>query len=455
MAEVINMPKLGFDMQEGQLINWLKNTGDTVKHGDVLAEIESDKATIQVESFVEGTILAHLVKAGDWVPIGAPIAVVGAAGENVDYAALGIEAPATAAAAPSAAASTDSQTVEAAAPPRPGAETSLSAAPDAVGQERRETRGGGNGRAQRVDENGHGTLPEGVKASPLARRIAKDKGIDLTQLAGSGPGGRIVRADVESYKEALAQAPAAPRQAAVQRTTVQPIEGDETLETPKIRKRIGQRMLESKTTVPHFYVTTTIDMGPALDLRKELNKRLEGKEAGAKVSVNDMIVKAVALALREFPNLNSSFNGDTILRHKHINVWIAVALDNGLINVVSQDADKTALAVMAKSNAEMIDRARSGKIKAEDVENETFAVSNLGSFDVDHFIAIINPPAAGIVAVGSAAQVPVVLEDGTLGAGWRMKATISADHRVTDGAEAAKFMQRVKQILEDPLQLLM
>jgi pyruvate dehydrogenase E2 component (dihydrolipoamide acetyltransferase) len=321
-----------------------------------------------------------------------------------------------------------------------------------TGQERRE---GGNGRAQRVEENGRGTLPEGVKASPLARRIAKDRGIDLTQLEGTGPGGRIVRADVESYKEALAEAPAAPRAAAVQRAAVQPIEGDEVLETPKMRKRIGQRMVESKTTVPHFYVTTTIDMGPALDLRKELNKRLEGKEGGTKVSVNDMIVKAVALALRDFPNLNSSFNGDTIVRHKHVNVGIAVALENGLINVVAQDADRAALAVMAKNNTEMIERARSGKVRAEDVENETFAVSNLGPYDVDHFIAIINPPAAGIVAVGSAAQVPVVLEDGTLGAGWRMKATISADHRVTDGAEAAKFMQRVKQILEDPLQLLM
>jgi pyruvate dehydrogenase E2 component (dihydrolipoamide acetyltransferase) len=451
MAEVVNMPKLGFDMQEGQLINWLKQPGDEVKHGDVLAEIESDKATVQVESFIDGTLLQHLVQAGDWVPIGAPIAVVGKAGETVDPSALGI---AGAAAAP-AASSKSAEQVEEAASPKPGSTQAPAASPEPVGQTQsapvREA-GAASGRNGQTEGNGH------VKASPLARKVAEDRGVDLSRVEGSGPGGRIVKADVEGFKEALAEAPAAPRQApaAMPTAQVQQMEGDEITETPKMRKRIGQRMVESKTTVPHFYVTTTIDMAPALDLRKELNKRLEGqKEAGTKVSVNDMIIKAVAIALREFPNLNSAFNGDTIVRHRNINVGIAVALDNGLINVVSKNADRAPLAIMAQQNAEMIERARSGKIRPEDVEGETIAVSNLGPFDVDHFIAIINPPAAAIVAVGSAGQVPVVLEDGTLGVGWRMKATISADHRVTDGAEAAKFMQRVKEILEDPLRLLM
>lgn len=459
MAEVVNMPKLGFDMQEGQLINWLKQPGEEVHHGDVLAEIESDKATVQVESFVEGVMLQHLVNAGDWVPIGAPIAVVGAAGEKVDAAAVGGQAPA-AAAQPNAAATSEeaAPAVEAAASPKPQVGQANTAAPDAEGRATAP-------KSPQTEGNGH--YPAGVKASPLARRVAEEKGIDLAQLEGSGPNGRIVRADVDSFKQALADAPAAPRQApagssapaTVPVRTSAPValrDDDESIETPKMRKRIGQRMVESKTTVPHFYVTTTIDMAPALDLRKELNKRLEAtKDAGTKISVNDMIVKAVAIALSEFPNLNSSFNGDTIIRHKHFNVGIAVALDNGLINVVAKDADRTPLAQMAKTNAEMIDRARSGKINPDDVEGETIAVSNLGPFDVDHFIAIINPPAAAIVAVGSAGQVPIVLEDGTLGVGWRMKATISADHRVTDGAEAAKFMQRLKEILEDPLRLLM
>jgi pyruvate dehydrogenase E2 component (dihydrolipoamide acetyltransferase) len=193
-------------------------------------------------------------------------------------------------------------------------------------------------------------------------------------------------------------------------------------------------------------------MGEALELRKDLNARRADDD---KLSINDLIVKAAALAVREFPNLNSSYNGDTIIRHGRINVGIAVALDEGLMNVVSKDADVTPLTVMARSHREMIARAREGKVKPDDVDGETFAISNLGVYDVEHFIAIINPPAAAILAIGAAQQTPIVKEDGTLGVGWRMKATISADHRVTDGAEAARYMQRLKEILEDPLRLLM
>ncbi|NDJ54900.1 MAG: 2-oxo acid dehydrogenase subunit E2, partial [Chloroflexi bacterium] len=193
-------------------------------------------------------------------------------------------------------------------------------------------------------------------------------------------------------------------------------------------------------------------MGPVLDLRKDLNKRLESREI--KISVNDMIVKAAAVALKDFPNINSAFNGESIVRRGHINVGIAVAVENGLINVVSHDADKATLSDMAVRHREMVQRAREGKVKPEDVEGETFAVSNLGPYDVERFIAIINPPSAAILAIGSASQVPIVTLQGELGIGWRMSATISADHRVTDGAEAAQFMQRFKQILEDPIQLM-
>ncbi len=430
MAEVINMPKLGFDMQEGQLINWLKQPGDAVAEGDILAEIESDKATVEVEAFVEGTMLQHLVTAGDWVPIGAPIAVVGAAGETVDLAALGVSAPAQQAEAKAPALVAEAQTISV-----PSKESTS-----------------GNGHHM-ADSNGHADMPEGVRASPLARRIAAEKGIDLRAVGGSGPQGRVVKADIESYQGTgvFVEAPAPTRASAP--TPVVTGKDDQTIETPRIRKRIGQRMVESKTTVPHFYVTATVDMGPAMELRKDLNKRLEAE--GTKITVNDLIVKAVGLALRDFPNINSTFQGDTIIRHGHINVGIAVAIENGLLNVVAKDADQTPLTVMAQHNAAMINGAREGKVRPEDVEGETIAVSNLGAYDVDSFIAIINPPAAAIVAVGSAAQQPIVLEDGTLGVGWRMKATVSADHRVTDGAEAAKYLQRVKEILEDPLRLLM
>lgn len=418
MAELINMPKLGFDMQEGQLVNWLKKTGDTVAAGDVVAEIESDKATVEVEAYVDGTVLELLVEAGEWVPIGAPIAVVGLPGEQYDLAALGVEAPQEEAAPAKAA--------EPAAAPTPAP----AAAP------------GGNG-------DGTG-LPGGVRASPLARRLANENGIDLRRVTGSGPMGRIVRADVTAFQEGAVGAPSAPR-AMPSFTPSVAGPDDETVPAPRLRQRIAARMVESKQTVPHFYVTTEIDMEGALNLRKELNERREKED---KISVNDLIVKAAALALRDFPGINASYNGDTFIRHNRIHIGIAVAIEGGLLNVVSKNADVTPLTMMARAHREMIARAREGRIKPEDVEGETFTVSNLGGFDVDHFIAIINPPAAAILAVGSARQVPVVV-DGELAVGWRMKATISADHRVTDGVEAAEYLQRVKEILEDPLRLLM
>jgi pyruvate dehydrogenase E2 component (dihydrolipoamide acetyltransferase) len=419
MAELINMPKLGFDMREGQLIGWSKKVGDTVAQGDILAEIESDKATIEVEAFTSGTLLKVLVAEGDWVPIGAPIAVIGEAGEEIDLAALGVEA-AGKEEAPAAS--------EPAAAPEPEAAAPVPAA----------------------DANGKG-FPAGVRASPLARRIAEDRGIDLKQVSGSGPMGRIVRADVESFTPPAA-ASAAGTPITVGATPVVVGPDDEAIPTPRMRARIGQRMVEAKLQAPHFYITTDIDMGAALALRQEINEKLEAK--GIKVSVNDMAVKAAALALVEYPNLNAAFNGDTIVKRGHINIGIAVALPDGLINVVSKAADRASLSAMAANHRDMIVRAREGKIRPEDVEGETFAISNLGAWDVEHFAAIINPPSAAILALATAQQVPVVDEDGEIVVGWRMKATLSADHRVTDGAEGAAFLQEFKQILEDPIRLL-
>jgi pyruvate dehydrogenase E2 component (dihydrolipoamide acetyltransferase) len=425
MAELINMPKLGFDMREGQLVSWLKKPGDPVAAGDVIAEIESDKATVEVEAYVAGTLLEVLVKEGDWVPIGAPIAIVGQAGEKVDLAALGV----TAAAAETAATAAPTPVTAAAPAPAVGAPP---------------------------PSNGDGAgLPAGVRASPLARRLAEDLGIDLRSVAGSGPQGRITKADVQAYEKTASAAPvmaAPPAAVPAAYIPAQAASGDEVIQTPRMRARIGERMVQAKQQVPHFYVTTSIDMGPALDLRKEINTRLEAQ--GIKISVNDLVIKAAALALRAYPNINASFNGDTIVRHRRINIGIAVAVENGLINVVSQDADQATLTALAGRHKDMIDRARQGKVRPEDVEGETFAVSNLGPWDVDHFIAIINPPAAAILALGTAQRVPVVLDDGRLDVGWRMKATLSADHRVTDGAEAASFMQHFKQLLEDPIRLL-
>ncbi len=432
MAELIHMPKLGFDMKEGQLVRWLKQPGDEIKPHDIVAEIESDKATVEVEAFVGGTLLQTLANAGEWVPIGAPIAVVGQPGEKVDLAALGVAASAEAAAAAPA-----PEKVETARPV--SAPAPLPAAAPAKAE-------GGDGYS----------LPEGVRASPVARKLAADLGLDLRRVVGSGPQGRVTKADVETFvKEfgvapAPAMAPAVSIAASTGPVAVGP--DDEVVPLARMRSRIGQRMVEAKQAVPHFYVTTEIDMGPALELRKDINVRLEAQ--GIKVSVNDLIVKAAAMALKDFPNLNAAFNGDSIVRRGHINIGIAVAMEAGLINVVSRDADKATLSTLASRHIELIARAREGKVRPDDVEGETFTISNLGPWDVDSFAAIINPPAAAILALGTAQRVPVVNKDGTLGVGWRMKATLSADHRVTDGAEAAAFMQTFKAILEDPIRLL-
>jgi pyruvate dehydrogenase E2 component (dihydrolipoamide acetyltransferase) len=227
----------------------------------------------------------------------------------------------------------------------------------------------------------------------------------------------------------------------------------EIIELSRIRARIGQRLVESKQFVPHFYVTTEIDIAAALDLRQQLNNSID--DPAAKISVNDLIVKAAALTLRKFPNLNTHYYGDKLVRHLRINIGIAVALpDGGLVNVTSYDADKTSLGTMAINHRDMINRAREGKVKPREIEGSTFSVSNLGPYDVEHFSAIINPPEAGILAVGAARKVPVVLDDGTVGVGMRLKATISVDHRVSDGVEAAEYLKALKELLENPMRLL-
>ncbi len=442
MAEPIIMPKLGFDMAEGTLINWTVQIGQAIKKGDVIAEIETDKATIEIETTVEGTVLQLLAEPGDVVAVGSPIGYVGAEGEAPPEGA----APAKAA---------------------PVAEEPAPVAPAPVAQAAPAPAAGV------AEAGGDGFL----KISPIARRLADERGIDPRRVKGTGPGGRITKKDIESFP--IGEAPAAPLAAAapappkaapaVPATPPIPPEATrptmptfteipsgpdvEIIPLSRIRARIGQRLVESKQFVPHFYVTSDIDVAAALALRAQLNASISD-EAG-KISVNDLIVKAAALALRRFPNLNSHYYGDKLVRHKRINIGIAVALpEGGLVNVTSYDADKASLGTMAANHRDMITRAREGKVRPHEIEGSTFSVSNLGPFDVDHFSAIINPPEAGILAIGSAKKVPVVLEDGTLGVGMRMKATISVDHRVSDGVEAAEFMQALKELLENPMRLL-
>jgi pyruvate dehydrogenase E2 component (dihydrolipoamide acetyltransferase) len=304
-----------------------------------------------------------------------------------------------------------------------------------------------------------------VKASPLAKKMARDSRVDLSRVQGTGPGGRIVRRDIEQALSggrigltSLTGLISPTSQPAKVFGTQMPVAAsgeDEVVVSTKLRQAIARRMTESKTTAPHFYVSHEYKMDAVMALRKQLNDYLPDNE---KLSVNDFIVKAVALALREFPNLNASFAGDKVIHHGTVNVGVAVAVENGLLTVVSRNTDHQPLRMISTEVKRMAAGAREGKVKPEDIEGSTFSISNLGMYDVENFIAIIKPPEAAILAVGSAREVPVVVgadnHPPELGIAWRMKATISVDHRVSDGAEAAQFIQALAKYLEEPLRLL-
>lgn len=440
MAEIVNMPKLGFDMAEGTLVRWVVPEGGEIAKGSVLAEIETDKATVEVESAFSGVVLRHLIQEGTPIPVGDPIAVIGEQGENVDLASLGAGTPAAEAPAPKSA-------EEPAAPEPAPASAPAPAAPV---------------KAAPVAEAIPG-LPEGVRASPLARRMAEDRGIDLRAVKGSGPQGRIIKQDIESYQALPASAavsapapagPASPAKPAESQPVFSPVgppPPDEKIALTRLRAAIGRRMVEAKVQVPHFYVTHEYDMAPVMAMRKQINALLP---EGEKLSVNDFVVKAVALALRQFPNLNASLSGDSVIRHGQVNVGVAVAVEGGLLTVVCRDTDRKPLRQISLEVSSMAAKARSGKVRPDDIEGSTFSISNLGMFDVESFTAIINPPEAAILAVGSAREVPVVV-DGEIKPGIRMKATLSVDHRVSDGAEGARFLQALEPYLQEPMRLLL
>jgi pyruvate dehydrogenase E2 component (dihydrolipoamide acetyltransferase) len=428
MAETVTMPKLGFDMAEGTLVRWVIAEGQPVAKGSVLAEIETDKATVEVESNFDGLLAMQLVPEGTVVPVNTAIAIIAAPGEKVDRPSEAGQAPAAATPVQAEAAATAAQ-----AAPAPA-------------------------------EEADSAFPGGVKASPVARRMAADRKIDLRRVQGTGPGGRVTRNDVEAYQAAPSVAPAAapsPAVAAPHPPSPIPIPypsglgaatpADETIPVNRLRAAIGRRMVESKTQLPHFYVTHEYDMAPVMELRKQVNALLPDNE---KLSVNDFILKAAAITLRQFPNLNASLQGNAVLRHGQINMGVAVAVEGGLLTIVCRDADRKPLRLISQEVKVMAGRARDGKVRPDDIEGSTFSVSNLGMFDVENFLAIINPPEAAILAISSAREVPVV-KNGQVVPGWRMKATLSVDHRISDGAEAARFMQAMAPYLEEPLRLML
>jgi len=435
MAEVVTMPKLGFDMAEGTLIRWVKAEGDQVEKGELLAEIETDKATVEVESMYSGVVHKHLVDQNAVVPVNTPIAVIGEKDEKIDLDALLGEAGAEEA---------EPQTEEAA--------EAEQAAPEAEAMPVAET--------VSTPTSGDGHLPGGVRATPVARRMAEERGLDIRQISGSGPGGRVLKKDVEAHLAApRPKAPASEKdQLPIQELPPLPSAElglpppDVQVPLSKLRAAIGRRMAQAKQQAPHFYVTYEYDAASLMEVRRQANALLGA--GGEKLSVNDFIIKATALTLRQYPNLNASLADDHVVQHGRVNIGVAVAVENGLLTVVCQGADRKPLRQIAREVRQMAQRARQGRVRPEDIEGSTFSVSNLGMFDVDDFIAIINPPEAAILAVGAVRQVPVV-EEGQIGIGQRMKATISVDHRVSDGAEAARFMQTLALYLENPAGLLL
>jgi len=427
MATKVHMEALSPTMEEGRLVKWTKKEGDAVKSGDTLAEVETDKAVMELVARTDGQLLKVLVQEGATVPVGNIVAWIGKPGEKVNGAGsteLGAAAPKS---TPAPTAAAPKPAARAPAPASRPAPTAPAPAPVAVQPD-----------ATRV------------KASPLARRIAKDAGVDLKLVQGSGPGGRVVKRDVEGGAPQATAAVAAP--APRSRTPAPSGAPYEDVPLTQIRKTIAKRLAASIGPIPHFFLTSEVDMERAAEAREALNQQLG--EGGGKISFNDIIIKAVALALVQHRACNAWFQDDHIRYWNEVHIGMAVAIEDGLITPVIRNADVKSLREIGVESRELASRARNRRLKPEEYTGATFSVSNLGMFDIDQFTAVINPPEAGIVAIGSI--VPKAVPDGErVMVRRRMRLTMSCDHRVIDGATGAAFLKTLKQMLENPLAMLL
>lgn len=434
MAEKIEMPKLSDTMEEGVIASWNVKEGDKVESGDIIAEVETDKATMEVEVFDAGTILKILVKEGDAVPLGGTMAIIGEEGEDISDL-LG-----------DSGSDTEDEKEEPAKKESKEEEKSN-------GKEKKEEKETFDPILEGIDKKGGKKKSKAdtekpssddgrVKASPLARSMAEEKGIDLTDVKGSGPEGRVIKRDIEDYK---------PPEKKESKASVPSFEDAESedVKISQMRKAIARRLSESKFTNPHFYETIDVDMEPAMDARAKLNE-----VSDVKISFNDIIVKASAAALRRHPDVNSSWLDDVIRKHGDVNVAVAVAIDDGLMTPVIRHTDKKNLRQISAETKELAGLARDRKLQPEQMEGSTFTISNLGMFGIEEFTAIINPPNACILAVGAIRDVPVV-KNGEVMPGKRMKITLSSDHRIVDGAKAAMFLNTLRQMLENPLSMML
>ena len=399
MATNVDMPQMGFDMKEGTVAKWRKQEGEQVSRGEVIAEIETDKAVVEMEAYATGILRKIMVQENKVVPVGTLIAIIADPDEDIS----------------------SFETIQKVEP--------------AVGEEPRARLEVAFPTTREPASQKASASMAGIKASPIARRLAKDLNVDLALVNGTGPGGRITEADVKSLQSETPE---------FDDLTI----GADQQEIPlsKMRQAIAGRTSRSTREAPHFYVTSQVDMGKAMDFRRELNPTLPD---GVRVSVNDLIIKACALAILKYPNFNAFYRGDKLLLNSRVNIGIAIALSQGLIIAGLSNCQDRDLVNIAQASRDLIDRANGGTLKAEEYEGVTFAISNLGMFDVESFSAIIYPPNAAVVAIGSVKEQPAVKE-GEIVIARLMKMTISLDHRVVDGAEGAKFLQEVKRLLENP-----
>jgi pyruvate dehydrogenase E2 component (dihydrolipoamide acetyltransferase) len=453
-ATTVVMPKMGYDMTEGKIVRWLKHEGDSVQKGEPIAEIETDKVNIQIEAFTSGKLQKILASEGESVPVGQPIAQVGEPGEKPSE-----EAPSETLSTEEEGAGEGGESLPVGVTAmEPRMEPKPAQPPPAIEEER-------------------------IKASPVARRLAQEQGIELSQVQGSGPGGRITKEDVERFlteavrrqgvpekmaappkvaekpsppptaevREAAAPQPPAPQPKAAAPTAPPLGIPAEVKELSRMGQAIARHMAESMRTAPHFYVTIEIDMSRVVAMREELNKDVPKEE---RISINDFVMKATAQALTKHPKMNASYTDGKLALYKQINLGMAVAVEEGLIAPVIRECDKKSLMQIAMESRDLVARTREGKLRPEDYSDGTFTVSNMGMLGVEEFTAIINPPQAAIMAVGTVALRPVVQEE-ILTTAYTMKATLSVDHRVANGADAARFLTEVKSWLESPSRLLL
>lgn len=434
--KTVEMPKMGDTMEEGKILRWMKKEGDEVKRGESIAEVETDKVNIEIESFASGVLRKILVSEGESAPIGAGIALIGAPDEPL----------------------TDSSSGDGAAQAITTKKSAQVATATGNGSMLGEARGDYRESQTSVQSSAVTSTQERVFISPIARRIAEEHHLDYSHIEGTGPNGRIIKLDIEAAlaKEQATAAALTPAQMPELEMQPETVVAAEVTEVPlsAMRRTIAKRLSQSMQTAPHFYVTSAISTAKLADLRRQINEYTQSEPNPVKVSFNDLIVKAVAIALVRMPKVNVSFAEDRLIMKKQVHIGMAVALEQGLIVPVIRNADQRSVLAIARESQRLAELARTGKLRPEDFSGGTFTVSNLGMFDVESFTAVINPPESAILAVGSIIPTPVVV-DGQVVVRDRMNVTLSSDHRAIDGAIAARFLQELKRLLEEPFGLLL